>query len=208
MVIKNGVKVQEINGEPPPVPLIKDKYGSERRKAKVLNFSIAYGKTAHGLAKDFGTNVTEAEATVRRWYADRAEVERWQEKQREFARQHGYVTTLLGRRRKLPGINAKNQGLKGRAERAAINTPIQGSAADVATAAMISIDRCQRLKELGYTLLLQVHDEVMLEGPEEHKDEAQALVVECMEKPFDGENPLRVQLLVDSKVAPTWYEAK
>eukprot|EP00873_Tetraselmis_striata_P045984 jgi/Tetstr1/466248/TSEL_010804.t1 len=196
------------NGEPPPVPLIKDKFASERRKAKVLNFSIAYGKTAHGLMKDFGTDLHEAQETVNRWYADRKEVKEWQERQRELARMNGYVTTLLGRRRKLPGIDDSSAMAKGHAMRAAINTPIQGAAADVATAAMISIDRCQQLKDLGWTLLLQVHDEVILEGPKTTAEEAQRLVVACMERPFNGENPLSVDLNVDSNIADTWYDAK
>ena len=132
----------------------------------------------------------------------------WQNDQRSWARQHGYVTTLLGRRRDLPDINSRNPGLKGRAERAAINTPIQGSAADVAAAAMIAIDRCEELRALGWVLLLQVHDEVMLEGPLETSQRAQELVVECMAKPFQGKNPLSVELSVDSDIGPTWYEAK
>uniref|UniRef100_A0A061RMH8 DNA polymerase I n=2 Tax=Tetraselmis sp. GSL018 TaxID=582737 RepID=A0A061RMH8_9CHLO len=195
-------------GKPPPVPLIKDKYGSERRKAKVLNFSIAYGKTAHGLSKDFNTSIHEAEETVSRWYADRWEVKEWQKRQRNQAKEHGYVCTLIGRRRILPGINSDNKSLRGHAERAAINTPIQGAAADVATAAMISIHRSPRLRELGWKLLLQVHDEVILEGPTESAEEAQAIVVSLMERPFDGTNPLSVELKVDSNVAKTWYEAK
>ena len=136
------------------------------------------------------------------------QVRQWQEHQRKWARQEGYVTTLLGRRRNLPDITSKLPGLKGRAERAAINTPIQGSAADVAAAAMIAIDRCEELRELGWVLLLQVHDEVMLEGPTETAERAQELVVECMAKPFNGENPLTVELSVDSNIGTTWYEAK
>ena len=89
------------------IPLLKDKYGSERRKAKVLNFSIAYGKTAHGLARDFGTSVEEAEDTVRKWYNDRREVEAWQARMRADATAKGYVTTLLGRRRHLPDARAR-----------------------------------------------------------------------------------------------------
>lgn len=100
------------------------------------------------------------------------------------------------------------------AARAAINTPIQGSAADVATAAMLAINKNQRLKDLGWKLIMQIHDEVILEGPEKTSLEAQKIVVHCMEKPFlkaDGKsygNPLKVALPVDSKIASTWYDAK
>ncbi|KAK9839857.1 hypothetical protein WJX81_006741 [Elliptochloris bilobata] len=193
--------------EPPPVPLLKDMFGSERRKAKVLNFSIAYGKTAHGLARDWGTSLAEAEETVERWYSDRPEVREWQRRQRKLAMEKGFVRTLLGRERRLP--DARQRGAaQGHALRAAINTPIQGSAADVATAAMLTIARNERLRDLGWTMLLQVHDEVILEGPKESAEEAQALVVACMERPFAGQNPLSVDLVVDSNVADTWYDAK
>ncbi|KAI8477361.1 MAG: hypothetical protein J3K34DRAFT_373247 [Monoraphidium minutum] len=199
---------------PSPVPLLKDKFASERRKAKVLNFSIAYGKTAHGLSKDWGVSMREAEETLERWYADRPEVRRWQEETRQFARHHGFVNTMLGRRRNLPLISSDRAFERSRAERAAINTPIQGSAADVATAAMLAIARDEWLRDNGWRLLLQVHDEVMLEGPRETAEEAKRRVVAAMENPwrnlgfsFDG-RPLRVELVVDCKAADTWYDAK
>ena len=198
-----------------PPPLLKDVFAAERRRAKVLNFSIAYGKTAHGLARDWGTTVDEAAATVERWYADRPEVQAWQEATRQEARRVGRVRTLLGRTRVLPdaliGRNGRPRASARayqHALRAAINSPIQGSAADVATAAMLAIDACPRLASLGWTLLLQVHDEVILEGPRETVDEAQALVVHHMGHPFEGTNPLRVDLVVDAKHADNWYDAK
>lgn len=200
---------------PPPAPLLKDKFASERRKAKVLNFSIAYGKTAHGLSKDWGVPIKEAEETLRRWYADRPEVLAWQEATRAFARAHGYVTTMLGRRRNLrPAINSSRPFERSRAERAAINTPVQGSAADVAAAAMLAIERDEWLREHGWRLLLQVHDEVMLEGPRESAEEARRRVIAAMENPWanlcglPGRKPLLVDLVVDCKSADTWYDAK
>jgi DNA polymerase-1 len=195
---------------PPPVPLLKDLYGAERRRAKVLNFSIAYGKTAHGLSKDWGVSLKEAGETVDRWYSDRKEVRSWQDEQHKSAQYAGYVCTILGRRRQLPDAQSSNKAAKAHALRAAINTPIQGSAADVATAAMLRINADQRLKEMGWKLLLQVHDEVILEGPKETAEIAQAVVVECMRSPFGdaGGDPLKVELLVDSKFADTWYDAK
>lgn len=195
----------------PPVPLLKDMFSAERRRAKVLNFSIAYGKTAHGLSKDWGVTLKEAEETVERWYAERAEVRTWQHEQHALALSEGYVCTILGRRRQLPDARSKNRALRSHSLRAAINTPIQGSAADVATAAMLRIDCNEKLRELGWKLLLQVHDEVILEGPKESANEAQQIVIDCMKSPF-GENcgslPLRVELSVDSKYADTWYDAK
>lgn len=191
-------------------PLVKDVYASERRRAKTLNFSIAYGKTAHGLAKDWGVKQEEAQDMLRAWYDDRPEVEAWQKRTIADAKRTGYTTTLMGRRRNLPDILEKNRALQGRGARAAINTPIQGSAADVVMMAMLKIAESKTLKDLGYTLLLQIHDEVILEGPEQHKEAALAEVTKLMEAPFDGIglDPLHVDLTVDAKTAATWYEAK
>ncbi|KAK9806725.1 hypothetical protein WJX72_000669 [[Myrmecia] bisecta] len=213
--IKQGKCLLEWDGEhegaPPPVPLLKDMFGSERRKAKVLNFSIAYGKTAHGLSKDWKVTVEEAQATVDRWYADRPEVLAWQKRQQHQATSLGYVTTLLGRRRQLPDAMQTGRGkgaARSHALRAAINTPIQGSAADVAAAAMVSIAMNEQLRKMGWVMLLQVHDEVIMEGPKETAEEAQQILINCMQQPFSGVNPLSVELLVDSNIADTWYEAK
>lgn len=192
----------------PPVPLLKDAFGSERRKAKMLNFSIAYGKTAVGLARDWKVSVREARETVERWYKERKEVLAWQEKRKKEATTLKYVCTLLGRARSFPSVHHATASQRGHIERAAINTPVQGSAADVAMCAMLEISRNARLKELGWKLLLQVHDEVILEGPTESAEVAKAIVVECMEKPFDGKNILSVDLAVDAKCAQNWYSAK
>ncbi|XP_020243959.1 DNA polymerase I A, chloroplastic-like isoform X2 [Asparagus officinalis] len=194
--------------EKPPVPLLKDAYAAERRKAKMLNFSIAYGKTAVGLSRDWKVSVKEAKETVKRWYNGRQEVLKWQEERKKEAVQNGKVYTLLGRARNFPSVSNVSYALRGHIERAAINTPVQGSAADVAMCAMLEIDRNPRLKELGWKLLLQVHDEVILEGPSESAEVAKAIVVKCMSKPFDGKNFLRVGLSVDAKCAQSWYAAK
>ena len=116
----------------------------------------------------------------------------------------------MGRRRLLPDLQEKNRALQGRGARAAINTPIQGSAADVVMMAMLALHKSPVLEALGYELLLQIHDEVILEGPEEHKDAALDAVKTIMERPFDGVglDPLHVDLTVDAKTAYTWYDAK
>nr|XP_027190378.1 DNA polymerase I A, chloroplastic/mitochondrial-like isoform X2 [Cicer arietinum] len=192
----------------PPVPLLKDAFASERRKAKMLNFSIAYGKTPQGLSKDWKVSVKEAKNTVDLWYNDRKEVLRWQQKRKKEAFEFGCVYTLLGRARQFPEINQGQNYYKGHIERAAINTPVQGSAADVAMLAMLEISNNKQLKELGWKLLLQVHDEVILEGPKESAEVAKAIVIECMSKPFNGKNILKVALSVDAKCAQNWYAAK
>ncbi|WMV39868.1 hypothetical protein MTR67_033253 [Solanum verrucosum] len=210
--VEKGQVLLEWHPEPgedkPPVPLLKDAFGSERRKAKMLNFSIAYGKTTIGLSRDWKVSVKEAKETVERWYSDRKEVSDWQEQRRFEAREFGRVHTLLGRARWFPSVKNATGSVKGHIERAAINTPVQGSAADVAMCAMLEISKNARLKELGWKLLLQVHDEVILEGPEESEKEAMAIVVHCMSNPFNGKNILRVGLSVDAKCAKNWYSAK
>ncbi|KHN38292.1 DNA polymerase I [Glycine soja] len=192
----------------PPVPLLKDAFASERRKAKMLNFSIAYGKTPVGLSKDWKVSVKEAKKTVDLWYNDRKEVLQWQEERKKEARVLHCVYTLLGRARRFPLMAQANTYQKGHIERAAINTPVQGSAADVAMCAMLQISKNKRLKELGWKLLLQVHDEVILEGPTESAEVAKSIVVECMSKPFNGKNILKVDLSVDAKCAQNWYSGK
>ncbi|GMH71924.1 hypothetical protein TrST_g1494 [Triparma strigata] len=196
-------------GKTPDKPMLKDEYASERRKAKTLNFSIAYGKTAHGLSKDWGVSVPEAEAMLQAWYSDRPEVEKWQRLTKKTARTKGITRTLMGRYRELPEALSGDRKLIGHAERASINTPIQGGAADVAMVAMIKINKSPILKKLGWILLLQVHDEVMLEGPEETAEEAFKEVIKLMENPWDeGLEKTKVPLLVDGSYADNWYEAK
>ncbi|KAK2639601.1 hypothetical protein Ddye_027396 [Dipteronia dyeriana] len=192
----------------PPVPLLKDAFASERRKAKMLNFSIAYGKTPQGLARDWKVSVEEAKETVDLWYKEREEVLKWQEACKKEARENSEVHTLLGRARRFPSFRSATWAHRSHIERAAINTPVQGSAADVAMCAMLEISKNARLKELGWALLLQVHDEVILEGPSESAEVAKAIVVECMSKPFNGKNILSVDLNVDAKCAQNWYAAK
>ena len=172
-----------------------------------MNFSLAYGKTAHGFAKDWGCSIEEAVEALRLWYAERKEVESWQENVKKVAVQKGFTRTMMGRYRKLTDL-VRNKVMSKRTHglRAAINTPIQGSAADIVTAAMIRIFYCERLKEMGWKMLLQIHDEVILEGPQEHAEEALRIVKELMSHPVDQE--LRIVLEVDAKIADNWYDAK
>ena len=113
---------------------------------------------------------------------------------------------MMGRYRDLTDINSTSRAARARAERAAINTPIQGSAADVVMMAMLKIHANKRLEEIGWRMLLQIHDEVILEGPQESKEEALAIVRDLMEHPFA--QPLLVPLTVDSALESTWYRAK
>ena len=113
---------------------------------------------------------------------------------------------MMGRYRRLPDLRSSNSGIRSHGERAAINTPIQGSAADVMMMGMLKLHTDEKLKELGWELLLQIHDEVIMEGPEEFAEEAMERVLYCMENPF--QKKLRVDLNVDAKTEKTWYRAK
>ena len=193
-------------GKEPEKPLLKDVFGMERRRAKTLNFSIAYGKTARGLSQDWNVSLQEAQETLERWFSDRPEVKQWQRDTIAMTKQTGYTTTLMGRRRPLPDINGPSPARRGHAERAAINTPLQGGAADVVMMAMLKIRKNARLKELGWRQILQIHDELLLEGPKESVQEALAIVKELMANPFTQK--LRVDLVVDARTGNNWYECK
>lgn len=194
----------------PPKPMLKDMFAAERRKAKTLNFSIAYGKTAHGLSKDWGVSVPEAEKMLQAWYNSRPEVKKWQNEVKKETRKLGFTRTLHGRYRQLPGAMTGNRKLLGHALRASINTPIQGGAADVAMMAMIKINDSDLLKRLGWILLMQIHDEFILEGPEETAKEAFEEVKKCMQTPWvHGLQSTVVPLLVDGSYQhKNWYDAK
>lgn len=194
----------------PTKPLLKDEFASERRKAKTLNFSIAYGKTAHGLSMDWGVSKKEAQEMLDKWYNARPEVRSWQEGTKEYARLYGETVTMMGRYRNLPDAMSSSPKLRNQAERASINTPIQGGAADVAMMAMNKINKNEKLQRLGWILIMQIHDEVILEGPEETAEEAFEEVVKCMQSPWVRGLPrTSVPLLVDgSYMHKNWYDAK
>lgn len=195
----------------PPKPLLKDLFASERRKAKTLNFSIAYGKTSHGLSQDWGVSIAEAEKMLQAWYEARPEVLKWQDATKATARREGITRTIMGRYRQLPdALPGGTRKLLGHSERASINTPIQGGAADIAMMAMIKINQSPKLQKMGWILLLQIHDEVILEGPEETAEEAFEEVLKCMQEPWVfGLEKMAVPLLVDgSWEHKTWYDAK
>ncbi|XP_059665247.1 DNA polymerase I A, chloroplastic/mitochondrial-like isoform X2 [Cornus florida] len=139
----------------PPFPLLKDSFASERMKAKMLNFYIASGITPAGLARDWKVSENEAHEIISLWYSERQEVRRWKEIRIKEAQKQKCVHTLLGRACRFPSMYNATPSLRGHIERAAINTPVQGSAADVVMCAMLEISKNDLLKELGWRLLLQ-----------------------------------------------------
>jgi DNA polymerase-1 len=189
------------------LPLLKDKYANERKKAKTMNFSIAYGKSAHGFAKDWDCSLEEAAKTVDLWYSDRPEVLEWQQDVKRIAIERGYTCTLVGRYRSLVKhfVDKDNRKIM-HGLRAAINTPIQGGAADIVIAAMVKLNKNQEIADKGWKMIHQVHDEVILEGPEESAEDVLRLVRFEMENPFQEQ--LKLKMEVDAKICDNWYEGK
>jgi len=189
------------------VPLVKEKYGALRKKAKTLNFAILYGKTVVGLAEEWGIERSEARETIERWFSAYPEIRAWQREVMMNAKKDGFVRTLFGRQRPLPGIAGKNRRAVAHGERCAINTPVQGGAADIMTSCMLRIHRSPKLKSLGYKLLLQIHDEVILEGPSKHAAEAKMELESLMLQPFLSSSvAMKTRLTVDAKLCDTWAD--
>ncbi|MCD6309950.1 MAG: DNA polymerase I [Candidatus Eremiobacteraeota bacterium] len=179
-----------------------------RRKAKEINFGIMYGMRAHGLAQRLNISRTEAKEYVDKYFERFSGVREFISKVIEKAREKGYVETLLGRRRYLPGINSRNYTVRSATERIAINAPLQGTAADIIKLAMINVER-RLVKEFTDVkerpkLLISIHDELLLEVKQEFVPRVVELVKEVMEGVFS----LRVPLIVDISVGENWAEMK
>ncbi len=171
-----------------------------RRKAKTINFGLIYGMSAFGLSKELGISTTEADLFMKRYYERYSGAKSYLDEVFEFAKEKGYVETILGRRRPIPEINSKNANIRQAARRVAINTPIQGSAADIIKIAMINIQKELESKNFRTKMLLQVHDELLFEVPYEELDDVRPLIKEKMESCY----PLLVPLKVDVKVGENW----
>ncbi|KKB37615.1 DNA polymerase I [Bacillus thermotolerans] len=175
-----------------------------RRQAKAVNFGIVYGISDYGLSQSLGITRKEAGLFIERYLNSYPGVKEYMEDIVRQAKERGYVTTLLHRRRYIPEITSRNFNVRGFGERTAMNTPIQGSAADIIKKAMIDV--AERVKEEGLAskLLLQVHDELIFEVPKEELDVMKKLVPEVMEQAVE----LNVPLKVDYSYGSTWYDAK
>jgi DNA polymerase-1 len=173
-----------------------------RRIAKVVNFGVVYGLSDFGLARDTGMSQEEAHAFIDAYFANFPAVTRYLESVRNHAREWGWVQTLRGRRRYLPDIRAANRQIRQGAERMAVNMPMQGAAADIMKRAMILVDEAIREARLRSRMLLQVHDELLLESP---VDEVDALIP-LLRTAMAGAEELRVPLEVEVKVGDNWGE--
>jgi len=174
-----------------------------RRKAKVVNFGIVYGMSPFGLSKDLGLSHAQAQEYIDSYFARYRGVKAYIENVIKDARQKGYITTLLGRRRYLPDINSQNRGIREFAERTAINTPIQGTSADLIKVAMITIFEIFKQKNLKAKMLVQVHDELIFDVPKAEVPEVKKFVKEIMEGALKLKVPIRAQVSIGSN----WAEA-
>jgi DNA polymerase-1 len=174
-----------------------------RRKAKTVNFGIIYGISAFGLADRLDIARTQAAALIEQYFFQYPGVKKYLDETVEFARQHGYVETVLGRRRYLRDINSQNATTRQGAERNAINAPIQGSAADMIKLAMSQIYRELRQRQLKTRMLLQVHDELVFDL---HRDEDE-VVPPLVEEAMKSAIPTSVPIVVEMGAGKTWLEA-
>lgn len=174
-----------------------------RRQAKAVNFGIIYGISGWGLAKQLGIDPASAREFINRYLTAFSEIQDFMETTKDFARKHEYVQTLFGRKCYTPNINAKNGAWRAGAERAAINAPLQGTAADIMKKAMIKIPPALKAANLKARMLLQVHDELIFEVPEAEADATATLVKEIMENVVQ----LDVPLIVETGVGKNWGEA-
>ncbi|MDY6967747.1 MAG: DNA polymerase I [Spirochaetota bacterium] len=174
-----------------------------RRQAKIINFATIYGVSPYGLSQQADISVKEAAEFIKKYFEIYPGFKNYIEEKKAFAREHGYVSTILGRKRPIPAINSENTAIRESAERIAINTPIQGTSADLIKLAMINIQK--RICQLNYKskMILQVHDELVFEVPVSEKSEIETMVKNEMEGAID----LSIPIVVDIGWGKTWADA-
>lgn len=175
-----------------------------RRSAKAVNFGIVYGISDYGLSQSLGITRKEAQEFIDRYLESYPKVKEYMENSKEEAREKGFVTTLMHRRRYLPDITSRNFNRRSFAERTAMNTPIQGTAADIIKKAMVDVSERMEQEKVKSRLLLQVHDELIFEVPPEELEVMKELVAEEMEQTISLDVPLKA----DVSYGDTWYDAK
>ncbi|MBU4128607.1 DNA polymerase I, partial [bacterium] len=173
-----------------------------RRMAKTVNFGLSYGMSPFGLSRDLGIPLKEAEQYIIKYFERYSGVKKYIEEIIEEAKQTGYVTTLLKRRRYIPEINHPDPRLSNFAKRAAINTPIQGTSADIIKVAMLEISERIKKEALKTKMIIQIHDELLFEVPEDEVEKVSRLAKEIMEGAIELEVPIRV----DIKTGRNWAE--
>jgi DNA polymerase-1 len=178
-----------------------------RRRAKAINFGIIYGISAFGLANQLGIARGEADDYIKKYFQRFPGIRDYMESTKAYARENNYVETLFGRRIHIREINSTNPSFRGGAERAAINAPIQGTAADVIRRAMVRVPGALATKKLKAKMLLQVHDELLFEAQDSEVDKTCALVKSVMEQAALPAIQLSVPLTVEARAAANWDAA-
>lgn len=175
-----------------------------RRQAKAVNFGILYGISPYGLAEDLGISPKEAKSFIEKYFETYPGIKDYMNKEIEVAHKNGYVKTIMGRIREIQELSSSNYMQRSMGERMALNTPVQGSSADILKKAMIEIDRIMRDKKMESTMLLQVHDELIFNVKNSEKEEMTKIVKDTMENIYK----LSVPLEVDIEFGSNWYDAK
>lgn len=178
-----------------------------RRQAKAINFGIIYGISGFGLARQLGIARSEALEYIKTYNEKFPGIKSYMDDMKSFAQTNGFVRTIYGRKLHLRDINAKNQAVRAFAERQAINAPIQGAAADIIKRAMIRLPEALQSANLKTKMLLQVHDELVFEAPEDETEPAMNVIKKIMENASEPRQKLTVPLVVDIKAASTWGQA-
>jgi DNA polymerase I len=186
---------------------VKDMPPDIRRRAKAINFGIIYGISAFGLAAQLGIDSKEAGAYIKKYFERFPGIRDYMDETREFCREHGYVLTLFGRKCHYPDIRASNPSIRSFNERAAINARLQGSAADIIRRAMIRIEPALKTDKLAAQMLLQVHDELIFEVPEDEVERTVPIIKNVMQSAPNPAVALHVPLQVDARAADNWDEA-
>lgn len=176
----------------------------ERSRAKAVNFGIVYGITSFGLAKQIGSTRKEAEEYIEKYFEKYSGIKNYMDNMVKSAQENGYVETLFGRRRYVPELKSSNYMMREFGKRVAMNTPIQGTAADIMKIAMNKVYEELEKENIDGKIVLQVHDELILEVNEKDKEKASKILKECMENAFELEIPLKVEVTT----AKCWYDLK
>lgn len=201
---KNGKDIHSITASQVFNVPLEEVTSEMRRNAKAVNFGIIYGISDYGLANNIKTSPRQASEYIKKYFESYPKVKEYMDKNVEFARKNGYVSTLLGRRRYIKDINSPNYNLRSFSERAAMNMPLQGTSADIIKIAMVNVFNRLKKELYGAKLILQVHDELILDVPKNLADKASEILTYEMENAVS----LSVPLTVECKVGKSWYDAK
>jgi DNA polymerase-1 len=176
-----------------------------RRKAKSVNFGIIYGQGAFGLAENLGISRTEAKTIIDNYKKEFAGITKYMDDMINYAREHGFVQTVMGRKRWLRDINSANFTVRGYAERNAINSPIQGTAADMIKLAMVKVHHAFKEHGLKSKMILQVHDELVFDVIKEEEEKIKPVIIDCMQSAMTLPN--NVPVVAEVGAGTNWLEA-